>query len=182
MKALFKEPRPRRKSDFYPTRDPHAVAVLNPLTVGWPQDVWEPAAGEGDLVRALEDIGLRVTATDLEDYDGGGLGGLDFLKFERPLAPAIITNPPFSLASEFIDHALGKLGVRYLALLLKSDFWCAASRLPLWAKYPPSLIAYMCWRVDFTGDGAAPMTTAWHIWTPDHVGPTAVCLLGRPDR
>jgi len=166
--------------DFYPTLDPYVVPALWRVLVGdtWPGDVWEPAAGEGHMARALAAVGLHVTATDLEDYEGGGMGGLDFLAFEKPLAPSVITNPPFSLAAEFIDHALGKLGVRYLALLLKADFYCAAKRADAYDARPPTQIAYVAWRVDFTGEGQGPLNVAWYIWTPDPPRPPIV--LRRP--
>lgn len=177
MKALFKDARPRRKSDFYPTLDPHVVPALSALAVGWPLDVWEPAAGEGHMARALWNEGFEVVATDLEDYDFSGMGGLDFLAFDKPLAPSIITNPPFSLAAEFIEHAK-RLGVSHFAFLLKSDFWCAERRRALFERRPPTQIAFLAWKPDFTGEGAPPMTMAWHIWTPDPPRPPIV--LRRP--
>lgn len=184
MRALFKNPRARRPSDFYPTLDPNAVRALcpvlgwgEPANGWWPADVWEPAAGEGHMARALRVEGFDVVETDLEEYEGGGLGGLDFLAFKKPLARSIITNPPFSLAVEFIEHSFA-LGIEYLALLLKTDFWCAAKRTALYNAHTPTQIAFLNWKVDFTGEGAPPMTMSWHIWTPDP--PRAPIVIRRP--
>ncbi len=73
--------------------------------------IWEPCAGRGAIARELRAVGFSVIAHDLVDYEGADPGiasGIDFL-LERS-APegvtAIITNPPFKLADEFIRHGL----------------------------------------------------------------------------
>jgi hypothetical protein len=43
------------------------------------------------------------------------------------LSKAVVTNPPYRIATKFIRHALS-LGVEYLALLLKADFLNAQER------------------------------------------------------
>jgi hypothetical protein len=70
--------------------------------VNLPHYIWEPAAGRG------RDAGHRVFASDLIDYgDPTHFPRRDFLL--EPLPPgceAIITNPLFKLAEEFIVPAL----------------------------------------------------------------------------
>lgn len=184
MKALFPDARPRRKSDFYPTRDPRVVPALRPFLVGWPSPIWEPAAGECHLTNSIcQDCGFEVVSTDLEDYaEGNALGGMDFLKFTKPLGPSIITNPPFGLADEFIAHARDALKVRYLALLLKVDFFSAARRLATFERDPPTWVLPLTWRVDFTGDGSPPMNCMWVVWTPSTTKDTIFRLLQKPKR
>lgn len=182
MRALFKEPRARRASDFYPTRDPAVIPALDMSGAlgDWPVEIWEPACGEGDMSCALEARGYRVTSTDLLDEYNYGLGGLDFLAFKRPIAPSIITNPPFGLADEFIAHARGALEIQFLALLLKVDFFSAASRLDGWEKDPPKWILPLTWRVDFTGYGSPPMNCMWVVWTPGQHEGTKTRPLRKP--
>jgi len=83
--------------------------------------IWEPCAGRGAIARELCALGFSVFAQDLVDYDGADPGietGVDFLMERR--APdgvtAIITNPPFKLADDFIRHGLS-LAPRVIVLL-----------------------------------------------------------------
>lgn len=178
MKPLFKEPRARRKADFYPTPMESVVALIVSGAIdSFPLSVWEPACGTGPIYRVLERWGKTVTCTDLEDY-GVGKPGIDFLKTETPMGQSIVTNPPFSLAKEFIKHARW-LGVDYVALLLKADYFCADSRYDLFMERPPAKILNHCWRLDFTGDGAPPMNCAWFVWLPGDTSAT-VSLLRKP--
>ena len=64
----------RREADFYPT--PRAVLPLIPHLRGI-RSFAEPCAGAGDLVRHLEEFGLRCT------YSGDIRHGLDALKFDH---------------------------------------------------------------------------------------------------
>ena len=178
MRPLFKEPQARRKSDFYPTPPEATVALLASGAVDtFPRHVWEPSCGAGDMARPLLAGGFRVEASDLEDQ-GYGLPEIDFLGTTRPFAPAIITNPPFILAAEFITHTWA-LGIAYLALLLKADFFCAARRAALFESRPPAQILNLTWKPDFTGQGAPPMTCAWFVWRPDSTA-ARVSMLRRP--
>jgi len=65
--------------------------------------ILEPAAGNGNIVRALHDRGYGVFADD--PCDGTAGGGRDFVR-DGPLhhagADAIITNPPWSLKDDFL--------------------------------------------------------------------------------
>jgi hypothetical protein len=103
-----------RANDSYNTP---AVAVRALLAVeDVPRTVWEPCAGGGYIVSALQDGGRRVVATDLtkrkRSFDC--VGGVDFLKQttmpclddDAYPAQAIFTNPPFKIAEEFVAHAL----------------------------------------------------------------------------
>lgn len=88
--------RPRKSNDDYST-DPRWVrALLSKISLV--DEVWEPAAGDGQIVRELQIHGYSVAQSDIQRGD-------DFLKSERR-ANTIITNPPFSLANEFIHHAI----------------------------------------------------------------------------
>lgn len=135
----------RQEDDFYAT-DPKAIeALFNAPCFSYTQVTelylknaknnpyfyfWEPAAGNGNLSNWLRDNGYHTIASDLKYRgctDGSIIDGLDFLttypynKFKGAAAHpfVIITNPPYSLATEFIEHALGILpdGGLYIALM-----------------------------------------------------------------
>jgi hypothetical protein len=98
----------QRGNDLYETPIPAIRALLQvePIT----HRVWEPAAGRGAIVRALNNWGYETVATDLIAYEGAipGIGIADFFSFTR--APGgckvIVTNPPFKDADRFVRHGL----------------------------------------------------------------------------
>lgn len=169
----------RRADDFYPT-PPEATEALCLAGLLDPamKDAWEPACGDGAMARVLLRHGYEVVATDLVDRGFGHVQ--DFLKTTAPLADTIITNPPFNLAEAFIRHA-NEIGTSQIAMLLKSTFWHAAKRIPLFNKYPPAVIAPLTWRLDFTGGGAPTMDCVWVVWGgPMEQGVTVFHPLPRP--
>lgn len=157
----------RRAHDFYPTPAECTEALLAREAsalhgCGW---VWEPACGDGAITRVLERWRFKVWSSDLIDR-GCGAGGHDFLQARAaPMdAKAIVTNPPFALAEQFIRHALGALQIEYMALLLKATYWHAASRYALWCDFPPQMLYPLTWRPDFDGRGAPTMDVMWCVW------------------
>ena len=150
----------RRELDFYPTPPECTAALVAFLRDRWlltaHDTVWEPACGDGAMVRALRSEGLTVTASDIQS-------GFDFLDpgFELD-GRWIITNPPFSLAEAFIRRA-SELG-RPFAFLLKSQYWHSAKRLPLYREHTPSYVLPLTWRPDFTGQGSSLLDMVWSVW------------------
>lgn len=131
----------RQEDDFYAT-DPKALEMLLDHYSEWlskelnrcqqwePLYIWECAAGNGNLSNWLRDNGYNVIASDLKYrgcIDGSIVDGVDFLKTiprERFKGASgnpyiILTNPPYSLATEFIEHALDILpdGGLYIAFM-----------------------------------------------------------------
>lgn len=152
----------RRADDFYPTPWEATEALCLWLKRhGWfPEYIWEPACGDGAMARVLEAHGASVHASDLIDR-GFGQGGVDFLKFSVFPSPAVITNPPFNLAADFIVHSRP---AKLRAFLLKAQFWNVAKRLPLFHEDPPAWVLPLTWRVDFTGQKAPTMDLTWCVW------------------
>lgn len=176
----------RRADDFYPSEEPEIFYALMDAEIAaghldaFPI-VWENACGNGDGARVIEHFGKRVIGTDLVQR-GYGRGGVDFLQTKSALAPAIITNPPFAdLPEKFIRHGLGVLGVGYMALLLKAQYFHTNGRISLWQEYQPAREYKICWRPDFLHLGGGTMDFSWWVW--DRRAPknnTKVFLLRRP--
>jgi hypothetical protein len=95
-----------RRDDLYET-PPEAVHALLKVE-RLPLRIWEPACGPGLIVGVLRDAGHVVRATDLVDYDcPDSEARIDFLmELRAPPVDAIVTNPPFKLAAEFVAHGL----------------------------------------------------------------------------
>jgi hypothetical protein len=136
-----------------------------------PKHIWEPAAGDGAIVKPLREAGHAVTATDLVDY---GLEncetGIDYLKAKpRPGTEGVVTNPPYRLAMRFAEKALAE--APYLALLLRTNFLESTRRLPFFRRHPPARIWIssrrlpMMHRHGWQGPRAPSNTCfAWFIW------------------
>lgn len=114
----------REQDDFYAT-DPVALETLLQHCSYWLYNqlhnctgIWECACGNGNLAECLRNNGYDVAASDLINR-GYGLSGKDFLKTKASGFTIILTNPPYSLATEFIEHALYILpeGGLYIALM-----------------------------------------------------------------
>lgn len=59
----------------------------------------------GHLSKRMIELGKKVYSTDLINR-GYGTGGVDFLKATGNPYGAVITNPPYKIALEFIEKAL----------------------------------------------------------------------------
>ena len=130
--------------------------------------ITEPALGTGKLARAISNAGFIVIGRDITH-------GHDFLK-EFETEEAIVTNPPFGLATEFIAHALARTEAAdgFVAMLLRTDFDHAKTRQHLFGsrkQFAKKLVLTkrIVW---FERPGAAPsFNHAWFIWDWKHEGP-----------
>ena len=106
-----------RADDCYETPPVAVEALLRVEQL--PHFLWEPACGRGNIVNVLRAAGHEVFASDLVDYgDPTHFYRRDFLmEYKAPdKCEAIITNPPFKLAEQFVAHAL-RLCPRVIMLL-----------------------------------------------------------------
>lgn len=175
----------READDFYPTPPEPTLALLSAESSrlkDFPL-IWEPAVGDGAMLRLIQEFGHSCVGSDLIDRGAGALVQ-SFYDFDAPLANAIVTNPPFAECNRdpgWVRHALETLGVDYMALLLPLNWTGAAGRASLWAAFPASRIYIMRWRIDFTGQGAPPMLNGWFVWDRQWKGETVLRMLDRKD-
>lgn len=162
----------RREDDFYPTPWEATEALMNAEEPWLRQfdEVDEPACGEGHMADVIRGHGKTVHSSDLV-YRGYGRRA-DFLSknFERKGA-ALISNPPFSHAEDFIKQAYA-LRYEYIAMILKCNYWHTSGRLPLWHSHKPVRVYPYSWRIDFTGGGGNHFDCIAVIWIP---GSTEKC-------
>jgi hypothetical protein len=146
--------------DDFQTPD-YAVKPLLPyLCPLW--RIWEPAQGEGNIVRFLCEQGYDVTGSDI-------LTGSDFLHVIRD-CDAIVTNPPYRFKNEFIArcYALGKP----FALLMPLTALESKDRQNLYRRYGMELLL-MDKRIHFktptgkteeSGLSNSWFSTCWFTW------------------
>lgn len=166
----------RQALDFYPTPEDVTLALLE--VEAFDALVYEPACGDGAIAKVLEERGHIVCGTDIEPRGYGSQA--DFFSLEGMEDGDLVSNPPFNLAEAFIRHAMTRLRPRKMALVLKSSFFHAKGRRPLFEEYPPAAIYPLTWRPDFLGKGAPVLEVAWFVWERGHKGATVYRPLSRP--
>ena len=152
----------RKESDFYPTPW-EAFSVILPWL---PKNIHfhDPAAGDGRLIRWLRESGRDATGSDLFPQKPQILypqTPVDYLK-DTASKRFTITNPPFSLAQEFCDHAL-KNSLEVM-MLLRLNFLGSQKRKEWWKTHEPDCIFVLSSRPDFTGDGGDSCEYGWLYW------------------
>jgi hypothetical protein len=170
----------RRGDDFYPTGQPEAIRGLlsrDGDVIRACGTVWEPACGDGALVRPIREAGIPCCASDLIDRGCPDSWTADYFTCFRSRGGAIITNPPYNLINardghgRWLRHTFAMPGWDYLALLLSWD-WPAARANGLGELLEANPFSYcylMRWKLDFTGEGSPPQRNAWFVWRRDWV-------------
>ena len=170
----------RETNDYYAT-EPKAATLLMQLEDLSPL-IWECACGEGHLAKEFEKAGHKVYATDLIDRGYGYV--TDFLSTKAPPVPGfdIVTNPPYSKAQEFVEHALEILeNGRKVAMFLKIQFLEGKARRKLFDSQPPKVIYVSTGRLKCAMNGdferyakSNAICYAWFIWEKGFKGDTII--------
>lgn len=104
----------RRVTDFYETPYSLTRLFLDTGILDPSKPVLEPACGDGAITKVLTEYGFKdITTFDLKD-------GKNFLDWDT-LVAQLITNPPYSIAQDFILHAK-KIVTEKFALLLPLSY------------------------------------------------------------
>lgn len=119
---------------------------------------------ENEILGLEKEEGRYLAAqdsTDLPVVQG------DFL-LHREKYDVIVSNPPYSHALEFVQHALTLAPVVCMLLRLP---WLASIRRVEWHKENPAHVCVLPKRPSFTADGKTDATEyAWFIWGTEHGG------------
>jgi predicted RNA methylase len=174
-----KAPLAHRGDDLYETPPVAVHALLRAEQL--PQRIWECACGPGSIARVLRARGHEVYASDLVDYESPDQNahGVDFLLEHR--APdgveTVITNPPYKLAAQFVEHALELCPL--VIMLLPLTFIAGQRRAAIleagsWARVHvfKNRLPRMH-RAEWKGPRAtSTVEFAWFVWDRSHRGPT----------
>ena len=167
-----------RGDDLYET-PPCAVRALLPVD-RCPRSSGSRPAAPAASSRELRAAGHHVYATDLVDYGcPDSESGLDFLMALEPAfcVGAIITNPPYKLAAEFVTRAL-MLCPRVI-MLMRLAFLESERRRPILdGGFLARVYVFrnrlpMMHRDGWDGPrSTSSMPFAWFVWDRAHRGPT----------
>lgn len=143
--------------------------------------IYEPAAASGKMVRALRKHGYLVSSADIR------IGRKrDFLDREIRIGHqgAVVTNPPYKHAVEFIERALEVTECLegYVAMLLKVDFDSGSTRRHLFESETFHKKVVLTRRIEWFKrkvikgklQGGPSENHAWFIWDWRHKGPPII--------
>jgi hypothetical protein len=163
-------PRSTRGVEFYAT--PRCAVIPLLAKVQLPNVVWDPCGSDdSELAATLREAGKQVFCNDIT------ADGVDFrTRREAPsAAEAIVTNPPFSLAADFVMHGLTL--VRRICILERIQFLESESRGELFDAGKLMRVFVFRNRVPrmhasgWEGPRASPaMVLAWFIFDNTHGG------------
>jgi len=157
--------------DFYATPEEATIALLE--REEFTGNIWEPACGDGAISRVLKDYGHEVYSSDIV-YRGYGMGGsTDFLDTKDRRVKNIVTNPPFKLAKQFVEHSLS-CATDKVAMFLRLAFLESQNRKEMFENTPLARVYVFSKRLTlYPGDtpieehkGNGNIAFAWFIW--DH--------------
>ena len=168
----------RVENDQYAT-DPKAVEMLLNNYDFNTSTILEPCVGGGHIAKVLKEHFPEASIPCLDLVDRGYTDTIvrDFLKW-KPYKQfdCIISNPPYSLAREFIEKSLKLLRNNgKMAMFLKIQFLESSKRKDLFDTYPPKYIYVFRNRMATWNNGnsvdpdtgkkwATTMCHAWFIW------------------
>lgn len=173
----------REEHDFYAT-DPQTLKLfldefLKDNTLEG--DILEPACGAGHISKTIQELlpNFNIISTDLIDR-GFGQSGVDFLIHDYGrMFGTVITNPPFSLAKEFIEKGLD-ISSKYVIMLCKIQLLEGVKRKDMFLNTPLRYV-YVHTTRQATWKGGKPldpngkkwattMCLAWFVWDKTYEG------------
>ena len=169
--------RVRRRADYYPSPAPIVRLLLDHEEFERSQKVLEPTVGQARVIeRILRERGF----TDVVCFDlhGEGCERRDFFDITEPYH-TIITNPPFRLHREFIQHAK-RIATNKIAFLLPLNYLTGAGRHDdIWtdADFPLARVHVLNRGIDFIGSDphadefrSSQLYCCWYIFQRGHQG------------
>ena len=164
MPSINRRNIPLEGADFYPTPPWGTKALIKYET--FTGTILEPCCGDGAMAEILKDTGCNIIASDLHDRGYGTQA--DFLSLTGPYTN-IVTNPPFNIAEDILDHAL-KIATNKVCLLVRAPFLESVSRYHRFYKsQPPSRVYMFTERLSIypagqSAKGGGTIAYCWMVW------------------
>ncbi len=158
--------------DWYPTPPEATLALLEQEK--FQGSIWEPACGCGIMTETIKGYGYAdVVSTDLIDR-GYGETPHDFITSPY-LSDNIITNPPYTLAQQFIELSLDRTKYK-VAMLVKLQFLEGQKRKAFFANSPLARVYVFSKRVNFYREGkkgklgTSMIAFSWQVYEHGYKG------------
>lgn len=145
----------RNPNDLYETPDYSVDSLLEVLDLNKVNSFLEPCKASGRIYNKL-----NLFDKDYCEIDEGR----NYLTtiFPKKSKDLIITNPPFSLAQEFLEKSLQEANSVWY--LLRLNFLGSKKRVEFWQKNLPTHLLVLSKRPSFAGNGTDATDYAWFGW------------------
>lgn len=151
--AALKPKGERREYDVYETPEWAVKALLDLLPIRQDWTYMEPCRASG---RFYNELPIGSAWGEIRE-------GVDYLDTVYNRVDCIITNPPYSLAQEFVEKAHKDADV--VIMLLRVGFLESLRRQEFWKTYPIDHLVTLSKRPSFTDDGKTDGAGyAYFIW------------------
>jgi hypothetical protein len=169
----------RRRADFYPTPHWATRTLLNSFPLIGRNKmlrIKEVCAGRGNISKVIKEFYPDCELTQHELFRNKQLPQYgecifgDFFKTstEDLTLDYVITNPPFSLAQEFIERCRELYPNAEIIMLLPFSFLGSAKRYDFWLKNTPNKFSILSDRPSFSNDGKTDSSVYnWTHWFND---------------
>ena len=112
----------RDASDWYV--EPAVVSLALFRELPFSSKIWDPACGMGRIAKSAQYCGKHVKMSDIVNRTSDPIEVKDFREFDyRKFDYDIVTNPPFAIAEQFVQHAISMLDVGQKAAFLLPLVW-----------------------------------------------------------
>lgn len=143
---------PRIAQDLYPTPLYAVTAIMERIHTDRVESSCEPCRGHDAIYNLLP--GRKYWAEISK--------GVDYLTTPFPVVDLIVTNPPFSLALEFLDKSIWES--KTCIYLLRLNFLGSQKRKPFWQEYPLTHLYVLSTRPSFHSARSDATEYAWFVW------------------
>lgn len=158
----------RQKDDFYAT-EPKAIRELLKVYNEFNNNIWECCCGQGHLSEELKSNGYDVMSSDKINRNYGNVIDIFDIKENNR---DVITNPPYKIAKEVIEHLLNISDKNIIiAMLLKVQFLEGKGRKDFFKKYPMKYLYISSSRIRTCKNGdfekyknVNSIAYGWYIW------------------
>ena len=149
----------RNEYDFYPTPVTVVDSLFKHIDQSKVQSFLEPCRADGVIYN-------RVNCCIKTYCEIRELIPKDYLKRTMGKFDLIVTNPPFSIAEDFLRKSIKECDDKgCVAYLLRINFLGSQKRKKLWQEIgTPNKFIVLSKRPSFTGKGTDSTEYAWFIW------------------
>lgn len=186
----------RVENDFYATAPKDTKNFLYQLLqdgVCQPNEIskiLEPAAGAGHIIDVLKEFypDAYIHGSDISSKRSDIIGETNFLTSEFDNFDLVITNPPFSLAKEFIDRAF-LISDRYIIMFARLVFLEGTARQKWFKSLPLKYVYVYSYRATPYRNGEATdsngkkwantVAYAWYVFDKSYFGEPKIRWIGK---
>lgn len=165
----------RHSDDFYVTPPWCTRAILPHLGLSPAEIVLDPCCGDGAILKVAAALPITLQLRGIEiDADRAATSkahGFDvchgdalFPATDWGMPHVILTNPPFSLALEFVQRALESVRSDGITCFLLRLNWLASQKRAAWMRANTPSVYVLPRRPSFTNKGTDATDYGWFLW------------------